>query len=357
MQHRLVAGIDWHWWRYRSARTDRPEHISQPTNRVKVNQDTQGYYVQDAIELTRSTVFTAGWRTERAKYAADDVVDPAAPACFFCAAAPSDRQTQKQDAWELGLRQALGPRYSVFGRTGRSFRLVNAEEIYENDIFFAPQFQILQPQAAHTYEAGVEWNNGPAFLRAALFRMDVSNEIHLDPFTTGVGNTNLPPSRRQGLELDAKWQATSTLRLSAGYAYTDARFVEGTLAGSPFAIGTNMPIAGRTVPLVPRHKLNATASWDVTGSTRLSGALSAVSRQVLDNDEPNTLDHRIPAYALVDVKLAEKFGWGRLAFAVNNLLNQSYYTYAVRSAFVPDRYSVYPLPGRTFALTAELALP
>ena len=32
-------------------------------------------------------------------------------------------------------------------------------------------------------------------LRAGLFRTDVSNEIHLDPFTAGVGNTNLPPSR------------------------------------------------------------------------------------------------------------------------------------------------------------------
>jgi iron complex outermembrane receptor protein len=357
LQHRLVAGIDWYWWRYRSARTDRPQNIARPTNRARVSQDTEGYYVQDAIELTRSTVFTAGWRTERVKYAGSDVADPTAPACFFCAAAPSVRRTQQQDAWELGLRQAIGPRYSVFGRTGRSFRFVNAEEIYENDIFFNPQFQILQPQAAHTYEAGIEWSTGPNFLRAALFRMDVSNEIHLDPFTTGVGNTNLPPSRRQGLELDAKWQAASALRLTAGYAYTDARFREGTLAGSPFAIGTNMPITGRTVPLVPRHKLNATAAWDITGSTQLSGALAAVSSQVLDNDEPNTLNRRIPAYALADVKLAEKFGWGRLTFAVNNLFNRSYYTYAVRSAFVPDRYAVYPLPGRTFALTAEVALP
>jgi hypothetical protein len=28
----------------------------------------------------------------------------------------------------------------------------------------------------------------------------------------------------------------------------------------------------------------------------------------------------------------------------------------VRSAFTPDRYSVYPLPGRTLSLTAELVL-
>jgi hypothetical protein len=28
----------------------------------------------------------------------------------------------------------------------------------------------------------------------------------------------------------------------------------------------------------------------------------------------------------------------------------------VRSAFTPDRYSVYPLPGRSFAIAAELVL-
>ena len=47
---------------------------------------------------------------------------------------------------------------------------------------------------------------------------------------------------------------------------------------------------------------------------------------------------------------------GRLAAAVNNLSGEKYYDYAVRSAFTPDRYSVYPLPGRTFSLAAELLL-
>ena len=171
-----------------------------------------------------------------------------------------------------------------------------------------------------------------------------------------MGNTNLPPSRRQGFELDGRWQATQALRLTGGYAYTDARFLEGVLPGSPFAIGTDMPIAGKTVPLVPRHKVNLGASWDVVPRTRLSAAFTAASSQVLDNDEPNTLDHRIPAYQVVDLKLAQSFSWGRLSAAVNNLFNQSYYTYAARSAFTVDRYAVYPLPGRTFGVTLELRI-
>jgi iron complex outermembrane receptor protein len=82
-----------------------------------------------------------------------------------------------------------------------------------------------------------------------------------------------------------------------------------------------------------------------------------VSKQVMDNDEPNTFGRRIPGYGVVDVKVAQGFDWGRLAFAVNNVFDKAYYTYAVRSAFTPDLHAVYPLPGRAVSLTAELSLP
>jgi iron complex outermembrane receptor protein len=84
--------------------------------------------------------------------------------------------------------------------------------------------------------------------------------------------------------------------------------------------------------------------------------LTAVSSQFMDNDEPNTLGVKIPGYSTVDLKLGHSFGWGQLALAVNNLFGSDYYTYAVRSAFIADRYAVYPLPGRTVALSAEFKM-
>ncbi len=340
VQHRLTLGADWHQWDYDSRRTDRPENLAQPANRVRVRQRTRGVYVFDSLELTASTLATLGYRWERARYAGDDAADPGAPGCFFCAAAPSARETQSERAWEIGLKQALGGGASLFGRVNRSFRFVNAEEIYESDAFFAPQFQVLRPQRSRTYEAGGDWRGGGHALRAAVFRTEVTDEIHLDPFTTGVGNTNLPPSRRRGLELDGRWRALAPLELGAGYAYTDARFREGG-----------------AVPLVPRHKLNLSAVWDAAARTRVSALLTAVSEQVMDNDEPNTFGRRIPAYYVLDLKLARSFRWGRLSAALNNALDEKYYSYAVRSAFIADRYAAYPLPGRSLSLTAELSLP
>ncbi len=356
MRHRFTLGADWYSWRYDSRRSDLPQNFSQPINIVRVDQDTQGWYLQDAIELTTASLLTLGWREERVKYEASDVLDPTAPGAGFASQAPTASETQRQHAWEIGLRHATSAATSVFARAQRSFRFVNADEIYEDDATFAKQFQILRPQTARTRELGAEWRRQRGFARATLFRMDVEDEIHLDPFSTGVGNRNLPPSRRQGVELESSWQVTPALKLTAGYGYTDAKFREGTLAGGPFVIGTNLSIAGKRVPLVPEHKLNLGFAWDIAARMRFSAALTAVSEQTMDNDEPDTLAARIPAYAVVDLKLAREFGWGRLAAAVNNLFDEQYYTYAVRSQFTADRYAVYPLPGRSFSFTAELKM-
>ena len=352
--HRLTIGMDASSWRYDSRRANSPDNVARPINRVRASQDSTAFYLQDAIQLTPATSVALGWREEHVKISANDVADPAAPGSFGSAAAPRSAAVQRQNAWEVGLRHAFNARWSGFARAMRSFRLVNVDEIYENDALFNAQFQILRPQHAITHEIGSEWRRGPLNLRAALFRSDVTDEIHLDPFTTGVGNTNLPPSRRQGVEFNGTWKATDTLRISAGYAYTDARFLVGVLPGRGFA--TNLNIAGKNVPLVPQHKLNLGFAWDVATKTRVSGALAHVSSQFMDNDEGNTLGTRIPAHTVVDLKATRDVGRVRLGLAVNNLFDEKYYNYAVRSAFTADRYAVYPLPGRTIALSAEIKL-
>ncbi len=354
--HRVTFGMDVHQWRYDRQTSNSGANIAQPINRVRINQDSAALYAQDAIELTRATGLTLGWRGERMKLAGNDTINPAAPGFLFNTAAPRASASQRQNAWEIGLKHVFAPSWSGFVRSSRSYRFVNVDEIYENDLFFTAQFQILRPQHAVTHEVGGEWRRGHASVRAALFRSNVTDEIHLDPFTTGVGNTNLPPSRRQGLELSAAWQALQTLRLTAGYAYTDARYRDGVLAGNPFAIGTNLNIAGKKVPLVPDHKLNVGFAWDFATKSRLSGSLAYVSSQYMDNDEPNTLGQKIPAYTVVDLKATKDIGRYRVGIAVNNLFDEKYFNYAVRSAFIADRYAVYPLPGRTISASLEVKL-
>ncbi len=352
-RHRITVGVDLREWRYGSRRADRPQNHDRPANRLHVDHDTRGIYVQDLVQVTPSVDLTLGYRHEKARYRARDDADPTSPACFFCTEAPALKETQKQHAWELGGRWSPLRAVAFFARANRSFRFANVDEIYEfSPATFTQVFDLLEPQHARTYEVGAEWRSGGHAVRAALFRTDATDEIHLNPLA--FDNVNLPPSRREGLELEAAWQAAQTLRLTAAYAYTDARFREGTLEG--FAPGTGGSIAGRRVPLVPRHKLDLGVQWRIVGRTHLSVLATAVSSQHMDNDERNLFPRRIPGYGTVDAKLAQEFAWGRLAFSVNNVLDKEYFAYAV-SSNTTDLANVYPLPGRAYYVSAEVRLP
>ena len=148
------------------------------------------------------------------------------------------------------------------------------------------------------------------------------------------------------MEFEGRIQALPNWSIGANYSYTEAKFRSGVLPGD-VSTRTNLNIAGKTVPLVPHHKINLDMQWIPVRNSTVTLSATYVSKQFVDNDEPNDLGVTIPAYTVVDFKVAQKFGAWQAALAVNNLFNEKYYNYAVRSQFTSDRYAVYPLPGRT----------
>jgi iron complex outermembrane receptor protein len=348
----LVFGVDWYAWDYQLRRSNAPANIAQPFNTVDAQQDTVGIYALDTLNVTEQFTVTAGARRERLRIDAADLFNGAAPGGAFGSGAPPGSQKAYQSAYELGARYQFTPAIALMAKTARSYRFANVDETYETSPAFTNQFQFLRPQTARSYEAGIEARDARYGGRATLFEIDVNDEIHLDPFTSGVGNRNLPPSRRRGLELEANVRPLQPLNVTLAYSYTDARFREGVLAGSGFT-AVNVNIAGKTVPLVPRHKVNVRAAWDFSAATRLSANLAYVSDQFLDNDEPNSLGVKIPSYTLVDLKLTHREGPWVLAATLNNVFDRKYYNYGVRSQFVADRYNAYPLPERNALVSVE----
>jgi iron complex outermembrane receptor protein len=351
----LVAGVDWYAWDYALRKSNAPENVARPSNRIDARQHTLGVYALDTMNVTDNVSVSAGARRERLRIDATDRFDPGAPGGAFSSGAPEGAQRLYEHAYELGVRYQFSVAAAFIAKTARSYRFANIDEIYETSPVFTNEFQFLRPQTARTRELGVEARQGAHRTRATLFETDVNDEIHLDPFTTGVGNRNLPPSRREGVELELSSRPHPKLNLAASYSYIRARFREGVLAGSSFT-QQNVSLAGKTVPLVPRHKAKLRGSWDFTPYTRVSALLSYVSDQFMDNDEPNSLGTTIPSYTLVDLKLTHRVGDWLLAATVNNVLNEKYHNYAVRSQFVPDRYNAYPLPERNGMLTLEYRL-
>jgi len=355
----LVIGYDQYRWDYRLRKSISTVAIAQPINSISATQDTHAVYAHNTTRLTDKATVVVGWRSERFKINANDVYDPAAPGGAFGSGAPAAAQTTSVYAYELGTRYQVAPTFALVGKFGRSYRFANVDETYETTPAFTAQFQLLRPQINVSTEIGAEMKVKRGNLRAALFNINVTDEVHLDAFSAGIGNTNLPPSRRRGLELDGRWKASETLTVGAAYTYTDARFREGTLPGGGGfgAFFSNVVIAGKHVPLVPQHKANLTAAWAFTTKTRLSAAARYVASQFMDNDEANTLGVTIPAYTVIDLKLAHEQGPWRLSAGINNLFNRKYFNYAVRSNQVvaADRYNAYPLPEINGAVTLEYA--
>jgi len=349
--NQLVLGVDVYNWDYALRLSNDPQNIATPINRVRAEQQNIGIYLHDTFKLSDPMTLSFGWREEWQTIDATDDYDPTAPGAGFGSGAADGQQDLHEYAYDLGLRYGLDNGWATTIKTGRSFRFATIDEIYETSPTFAQEFQFLRPQTAESVDIGVERRWDSRMLRATVFLIDVEDEIRLDAYSTGIGNTNLPPSRRKGVELESA-MSLGDVGVKLTYAYTDARFLEGVLPGSGFT-SVDVDIAGKTVPLVPRDKVTINADWAISGRSMLTAAFRYVSDQYMDNDEPNDFYTRIPAYSVVDVKLAhQRDGW-RYGFVVNNLFDEEYYTYAVRSQFVADRYSAYPLPERTVTVFAE----
>ena len=340
----LITGIDAYHWDYKLRTSDAPANIGLPIHRVNAKQDSAAIYLQSHTQLSKPTALSLGLRSDVFKIDAQDSYDATAPGGAFDSGALAGSQREHELAYELGLRHQLDETTSVFGKAGRSYRFATVDEIYEYSPAFAREFQFLRPQTSLDQELGVEWRQSKNRLRASLYHFNVKDEIHLDPYMAGTGNTNLPPLRRYGVELEGKW-SFNQLTLFTNYTFAQAKFTAGTMNG--------VNLDGKQVPLVAKYKVNVNLSWDFSQNTQLNTVISYVSKQYMDNDEPNTLGLQIPAYTTIDAKLAHTLGAWKFSAAVNNLLNKKYYNYAVRSTFVSDRYAAYPLPERNITVTAE----
>jgi len=330
----LVVGVDVHRWDYALRTSNAASNIGQPINRVGMSQKNDAVYLQNTTQIFQATTLLMGLRNERVSMSGADIYDGIAPGASFGSAAPAGSFSASKSAYELGLRHELDAGIALNGKVGRSYRFANVDEIYEFGPAFSNQFQFLRPQTADGVEFGLDQKVQAGSWRVAVFSNKVTDEIHLDPFTSGVGNTNLPLSQRRGVEFAGKWQLMPQLLLNSALTYTDARILSGAWNG-------------KHVPLVPSQKTNLGASWSFSEQTRLNAAWSYVGSQYMENDEANTLGVKIPAYALTDLKLVHQMGALQLNASVNNLFDRKYYNYAVSSQFTLGKYNAYTLPGRT----------
>jgi iron complex outermembrane receptor protein len=330
-QHSLVAGFDWEQWDYESTRSGGAEVIA--------DQQIGAVYAQHSTDLPTATRVTVGARSQRVQYDARDASSAAAYA--------SGSQDIDVAAYELAVRQALSAGWSIHARVGRSFRIATVDEIYSQfgGPVFDPEVAFLEPQTSRDSEIGIDWLNASARVRAALFNMDLDNEIQFNPVT--FENINLDPTRRYGAELELAWRLSASIQVGASYAYTVAQFKSGSQGATS--------LEGKTVPLVPRHRAVAWIDKGWAQGTHVTGEVRYVGEQYFDNDQTNSFVEKMPAYAVIDLRMSHQAGRVRWSASIENVANAKYFTYGIRSLnpMTPANFNAYPAPERACFLTAE----
>lgn len=332
----LVLGIDAGSWGYGRQFAASPATIGSPTSGSTASQDRSALYAQLNGQPTRAAKLTFGWRTEHVSNTLDQT--------GF--ATSSQSQARTPHAGEVGLQYALADAWTAFVRAGTSFRLATVDENA-----FTASGSLLEPQTARQRDAGVEYRDHGLRVRATAYTIDLQNEIYFSPLVVPFGaNTNLSPTRRTGVQLDAQWALSQALELAASAIYQTAKFKYGLYGG--------VDVTDKDVPLVPRALANLRASWRMAPHTRLEGMLSYVGHQRYDNDQANTFPQHMPAYLLADLKLAHEAGKWTFTATVRNLFDEAYYSYAIVDSFgCATAICAYPQAGRTWFASAERRFP
>jgi iron complex outermembrane receptor protein len=351
MPLRSITGIDWYLAQYES-----PRSLAQgdaPFHRYDLSQMSMAVYTQQTLTVMQNTDIAAGGRIQRTGIKARDGFDANAPgACpfFFCGdpqGIPLDKE-ETNHAYHLGFEHRLTQQVTLFGRTAQSFRVPNVDErvgMVSAGIGDPTTFN-LRTQKSHDWEAGGRINVGPVMLQSSIYDMYLTDEIHFRYAPNFVvNNTNLDPTRRYGSETIASWQATETVRVRGGYAYTRAVFREGIFTGND-------------VPLVSRNTASVGVAWNIMDKRLVfDGVVRYVGSRRMDNDQTN-VQPLIPAFTVVDLRIGgeiEKFFW---SLAVQNVFDNHYYDYAIASPFpfgfasAIGTFNAYPQPGRTFMVRA-----
>ncbi|SFD49893.1 TonB-dependent receptor family protein [Massilia yuzhufengensis] len=314
-RNELVAGVDLVRW---------TRETTSDFSLGDAEQESSAFYLRNELlwNAPHNARLAVGGRHEKFK---KDYSDPLA----FPPVAGEHRE-QSINAWSLEGSIDVLPQLTVFAKAGRSYRIANVDE---NSLRSGPE--VLAPQTSRDLELGVTAGGPARQLSARVFRHRLENEIFYDPTIGWGANTNLDPTRRQGLEIEGQLAFGQAWRLTGQWQKVDAEFSGG-------------PNAGREMVLVPKNVVTTRLAW-TAGSHNADVGAQWVDRQRVGNDFTNSCGVRIPSYTTVDARYAYRVGAWEAAVTALNLADRQYYSNAFGC-----RSGIYPSDGRQLKLSLRV---
>jgi len=349
--NRLVAGVDYAHHSSQVRVFEDEEGKRELESFVRDNQNSIGVYLRDTFDIARNVlqtgdrlIVTAAVRWDWLRH---DIDEPK-PAERSISATGVSTFSRPNPA--IGFNYNLSRDWGIYFGYSEGFRAPAFLELTcAGPSAICPGLQAgvapdppLNAVTARNYELGLRarptsWLNG----ELALFRADVSDDIFsVSPTgTTGLSFQNVGGTRRQGVEISLASRPAAGLEARLSYTYTEATFRDNLelatprlTAGCAASPCTQTVRAGNDLPLVPRHRLNASLDYRLASWLGLWLGASYVGPQRLRGDEEN-VERKLTDYVVVNAGL--RAGWkGLTAFVtINNLLNNEYETFGT---FAPN---------------------
>jgi iron complex outermembrane receptor protein len=319
MLNELVGGIDVTRWKRKTTAS---------YSSADASQSSQAVYVRDELRFdpAHDGRVALGARHENFD---KDYVDA-------LAGSPAEDRSQAQNAWEAQASYRVHPLVEVYAKAGQSYRVANVDE---NS--YRTSGDILKAQTSHDLEFGTTLRYAPGddsrTLTARLFRHRLHDEIFFDPTANGGwgANTNLDPTERKGVEIDAEALLVAGWRASAHVQHVLARFADG-------------PNTGRELVLVPKNVVTARLAWVPGNGQSADVGAQWVDSQRYGSDFSNGCAARIPSYTTLDARYAIKLGPWEVAATGLNLADRHYFSNAFGC-----KSGIYPSDGRQLKLSAR----
>jgi iron complex outermembrane receptor protein len=340
LPHRLLVGVDMD-----RQQDDRGRRAVSPTGNitaVTADEEQQasadGIFLQLDSHLSDRLMLTIGGRADRLRMTIDDAL--------LTDGNDSGRREFQENSYSAGLSWQLSPAHTLYTTVSSAFESPTFTELANPSGAggFNPD---LEPQTALNREVGARGALGDRlFYEAALFRVDVDDEI--TPYEIG-GRTfyqNAGQTRRDGLELGLEHATTDQLTLALSWTWSDFRFQEF------FDTQQNADVSGKRLPGIPQHQLFAQVDWQAE-----SGLFASVE-SILGGHRyaENTNRTRVGSEWLVNLRGGK--AWKRnqqtvtLFAGINNLLDRDYYSNLRINANsdrpVQNRGYFEPGPGTTY---------
>ncbi len=312
--------------------------ISQSSDDLTISKDEVGAYLYSEYELFPKMFINAGTRYQKAYYTFDQ---RNAPLTY-------QQKNPAESVSTVGCKYEYAKGSNVHLSAQQTFRFLATDEWYST---FSGLNTNLKQQTGIQYEAGIKHNlNDITVLNVTPYWIDIRNEIFFDPYTVAFGtNNNYDKTRRVGVEVGQTTNLLTLLQSSAldrldlftNYTYQEPKFNGGTYDD-------------KYIPMVPRQEASGGINIGFLGNYNASLVSRYVGSRFAINDTRNETA-RVKPYTVVDLKLAYKIHSLEIYAGINNLFDQKYSTYVVKSSTPGSNLKdYYPAPEQNFNVGMNL---